>query len=224
MQMPFDKLQTTATSLALIVLISSCASKTTKVDIEAPKYKVLDAASNGVREEWLDNPQAYAEDKGLDVKTKYFYVSDSESATKHMACSKARARLSDKVATQVATFVDNSLVTATSEASGSDSEAISAQSQVNEETEKISSQLSKALVSNVEFVRTYWEQRDYSEVGGARSLFHCWVLGSVSKANIASMVHRAGNLKAQESPELKKQLDEKMSQLGAEYEKYQKTH
>ncbi|MBI4404057.1 MAG: hypothetical protein HY537_07850 [Deltaproteobacteria bacterium] len=212
--------------LVCMAWLSGCSShpelKTQQVDVEKPQFKVREAAPGG-REGWLDHPQLFAEEKGLD-KELYYYAGEGKSADKRLACEKAHANISDDIARQVALFVDTSVARATSESQSSDTAGITANSVVSEETQRISSQLAKTSISNISSKRQYWENRDYSEAGGARSLYFCWILGAVAKKDVNSMVVRANTLRLQQSPELKEKVEGKLQNLAADYEKYQQTH
>ncbi len=216
-------------ALALASVLAGCSSSPVQqVNVEPPQFKVIDAAPGG-RETWLDNPEQYAmhpsdSTLGLDPRNFYYYSAEGRSASKRMACEKAQANALDDVAKRVATFVDTSLVRAATESNTSDTSQVTAESQVSEQTTRISSQLSKALLSNVAQKKRYWEQRDYSQVGGARSIYYCWILTEVSKNDILNMVHKAATLRSQGDPDLKAKVDAKLQTIDKDYDNYQKQH
>lgn len=209
-------------SFALTIAACSSGPPVQKVEVEKPQFKVLEAAPGG-RETWLDTPQQWAEAKDLDVKAYYFYVGEARSADKRMACEKARADVADDVAKQVVAFVDSSIARASSDTTMSSSSGVSAESSVSEETQKMSSQLSKAAVNGVRVEKQYWERRDYSEAGGARSVYFCWVLAAVQKTDVKAMVARANSLRLQE-PGLKEKVGDKLKNISEQYDAYQKEH
>jgi hypothetical protein len=88
------------------------------------------------------------------------------------------------------------------------------------ETSKISSQLSKALISGVEKNKQYWEQRDFSQSGGAKSIFYCWVLAKVSKKQVEDMITRAQTLRFKNDPALKAKVEGKIEDIKKEYNQY----
>lgn len=210
--------------LSFALTIAGCSSgpPVQEVKVEKPQFKVLEAAPGG-REMWLDTPQQWAEAKDLDVKTYYFYVGEARSADKRMSCEKARADVADDVAKQVVAFVDSSIARASSDTTLASSSGVSAESSVSEETQKISSQLSKAAINGVRVEKQYWERRDYSEAGGAKSVYFCWVLAAVQKTDVKAMVARANTIRLQE-PGLKEKVGDKMKNISDQYDAYQKEH
>ena len=211
-------------SLMLLGSMAGCSSSgTQKVKVEEPEFKVKEAAPGG-RETWHDTPQAYADDKGWNIKEFYYYSAEGRSADKRMSCEKAQANLLDDISKQVATFVDTSIARATSESTQADTVQSTGQSQSSEETQRISSQLSRSMLGNIEIKKQYWELRDYSQGGGARSMYFCWVLGSAKKQDVNNMALKAATMKLQQSGEEKKEVEAKLGNIGAEYEKFQKTH
>jgi hypothetical protein len=200
-------------------LLSACAgAPVQKVEVEAPQFKVTSAAPGG-REAWLDNPNFYAKKEGLDTEKFYYYVGEAQSADKRMACEKANADAVDDIAKQVSSFVDTTIARASTDATGSDTSGIAAVSSSQTETSKLSSQLSKTLVSGVEKNKQYWEQRDFSQVGGAKSIFTCWVLAKVSKKQVDDLIVRAQTIRFKSNPDLKAKVEAKMVDIQKEYDK-----
>jgi hypothetical protein len=207
-----------------MVLFSACGGAPVReVTVEAPQFKVTDAAPGG-REAWLDNPNFYAKKEGLDTDRFYYYVGDAKSADKRMACENANADALDDVAKQVSTFVDSAIARATTDATGSDSSGVSAVSSNQTETSKLSSQLSKTLVSGVEKHKQYWEQRDFSQIGGAKSIYYCWVLAKVSKKQVDDLIVRAQTIRFQKDPELKEKIEKKLVGIEKEFDQYMQAH
>ena len=205
-------------------LFAACGGAPVReVKVEPPTFKVLDAAPGG-REAWLDNPNYYAKKEGLDTDNFYYYVGDAQSADKRMACEKANADALDDVAKQVSTFVDSTLARASADSTGNDTNGTSAISASQTETSALSSQLSKALVTGVEKNKQYWEQRDYSQVSGAKSIFYCWVLAKVSKKKVEDLVTRAETIRFSKDPDLKSKVEGKVNDIQKEFEKYMQAH
>jgi hypothetical protein len=210
----------TLITLSLSSVLYACGGAPVKeVTIEAPQFKVTDAAPGG-REAWLDNPNFWAKKEGLDVEKYYYYVGESQGADKRMTCEKANADAIDDIAKQVSSFVDTTLARASTDSTGSDSNGVSSVSASQTETSKISSQLSKALVSGVEKNKQYWEQRDFSQNGGAKSIFYCWVLAKVSKKQVDDMITRAQTLRFKNDPALKAKVEGKIEDIKKEYNQY----
>jgi hypothetical protein len=212
------------TALMLSAVLSACGGAPVReVKVEAPQYIVTDAAPGG-QEAWLDNPNFYAQKSGLDTTDSLYYTGDAQSADKRMACEKAQGDAMDDVARQVSTFVDTTLARAGTDSTGADSNGLSAVSASQTETSRLSSQLSKTLVTGTEKMKQYWEQRDYSKAGGAKSIYYCWVLVKVSKKKVADLVTRAETIRFQEDPTLKSKVDGKMIDIQKEFEKSQQAH
>ncbi len=209
--------------LASIVLSACGGAPVREVKVEEAQFKVTDAAPGG-REAWLDNPNYWARKDGQDTEHFYYYVGDAQAADKRMACEKANADAIDDIAKQVSTFVDSSLARASADSTSNDTNASSAISSSQTETSRLSSQLSKALVSGVEKNKQYWEQRDYSPAGGAKSIYYCWVLEKVAKKQVDDLISRAQRIRFQEDPKLKEKVDGKMTDLQKEFEKYMQAH
>lgn len=211
--------------LGLVVgLIAACSGAPVKeVKVEEPQFKVTDAAPGG-REAWLDNPNFFAKKEGLDLDKFYYFTGDAQSADKRMACEKAISDVVDDVAKQVSTFVDSAIARASSDSTGSDTSGISATSASQTETSRLSSQLSRTLVSGVEKSKQYWEQRDYSQGGGAKSIFYCWTLGKVSKKQVDEMILKAQTLRLKREPELRAKVEGKLAELPKEFEQSLQAH
>ena len=209
---------------SLIAVLSACGGAPVReVKVEDQKYKVTDAAPGG-REAWLDNPNFYAKKEGLDVNNYYYYVGDAQSADKRMACEKANADAVDDVAKQVSTFVDTTFARAGADSTGSDTNGVSAVSSSQTETSNLSSQLSKTLVSGVEKYKQYWEQRDFSPVGGAKSIYYCWVLEKVEKKQVQDLITRAQTIRYSKDPDLKAKVDAKVGDIQGQFDKYMTAH
>lgn len=199
--------------------IVGCSGAPVKeVKVEEPQFTVTDAAPGG-REAWLDNPNFFAKKEGLDTEKFFYFSGDAQSADKRMACEKANADIVDDVAKQVSTFVDSAIARASSDSTGSDSSGISAVSASQTETSRLSSQLSRTLLSGVEKSKQYWEQRDYSQVGGAKSIFYCWVLGKVSKKQVDDLILKAQSFRLKREPDLRAKVEGKLADLPGEFEK-----
>ena len=209
--------------LAAIGLSVCGGAPVQKVEIEKPQFKVTDAAPGG-REAWLENPNMYAKKEGLDTDKYMYYTGDAKSADKRMACENAQANLIDDVSKQVSVFVDSSIARASTDSTTEDTTGISAASASSTETSRLSSQLSKTLVAGIEKNKQYWEQRDFSEVGGAKSLYYCWVLGKVDKQTISQMIDRAKSIRFKEDPQLKDKVEGKLIDLQKGFEKYMQAH
>jgi hypothetical protein len=206
------------------VVLSACGGAPVReVKVEEPQFKVTDAAPGG-REAWLDNPNFYAKKEGLDTDNFYYYTGDAQSADKRMACEKANADAMDDIAKQVSTFVDSTLARAGADSTGNDSNGVSAVSSSQTETSRLSSQLSKALVTGVEKNKQYWEQRDFSQSGGAKSIYTCWVLAKVSKKKVDDLIVKAETIRFKEDPNLKAKVEGKMTDIQKEFEKYMQAH
>ena len=210
----------TLITLSLSSVLYACGGAPVKeVTVEAPQFKVTDAAPGG-REAWLDNPNFWAKKEGLDTEKFYYYVGESQGADQRMTCEKANADAIDDIAKQVSSFVDTTLARASTDSTGTDSSGVSSVSASQTETSKISSQLSKALVSGVEKNKQYWEQRDFSQSGGAKSIFYCWVLAKVSKKQVDDMITRAQTLRFKNDPALKAKVEGKIEDIKKEYNQY----
>ncbi len=206
--------------VGLGVLFSACGGAPVReVTVEAPQFKVTDAAPGG-REAWLDNPNFFAKKEGLDVENFFYYTGDAQSADKRMACEKANADALDDIAKQVSTFVDSAIARATTDSTGSDSSGISAISASQTESSKLSSQLSKALVSGVEKNKQYWEQRDFSSAGGAKSVFYCWVLAKVSKKQVDDLIMKAQSIRFKNDPNLRAKVEGKLQDIEKQFDRY----
>ncbi len=214
---------------AFMLLATGCASgpRVQEVEVEEPQFKVLEAAYGG-REEWIDFPNSYAkkvgEDEGYDIKKYYYYTGDAKSASKRMSCEKATANVIDDISRQIAVFVDSSIAKAADETTEESTDGTSASGDVTEETERITSQLSKAALHGVGQRKKYWEKRDYSQAGGPRSMYYCWVLSQVEREAVDKMVARASTLRIRSDKDLKAKVGNKLSNISNEYEKYMQRH
>ena len=204
--------------------LSACGGAPVReVKVEEPQFKVIDAAPGG-REAWLDNPNFWADKSGEDTKNYYFYTGDAQSADKRMACENAQADATDDIARQVSSFVDTSIARAKTDSTGADTSGVSSVSASQTETSELSSQLSKVLVTGVEKKKQYWEQRDYSQTGGAKSIFYCWILNKAEKQKVAQLIARAEQIRFKQDPALKDKVEGKLSELPKEFDKYMQAH
>lgn len=208
-----------------LILLSACSTspRVEEVKIEAPQFKVTEAAFGG-REEWLDFPNSYAKkmgkDEGYDVEKFYFYSGDAKSASKRMACEKAQANVTDDISRQIAVFVDSSIAKASDESSEESSDGETNYGEVSQETQKITSQLSKAALFGVAQRKKYWEQRDYSQVKGPRSIYYCWVLSAVDREAVEGMIKKASSLRLRGDKALQEKVGQKLSNISEEYDRY----
>jgi hypothetical protein len=202
-----------------VAMIGCGSAPVQKVEVEAPQFKVLDAAKGG-REAWLDNPNFYAEKEGLNTKDFYFYTGEAQSANKRMACEKAQADTVDDISKQVSVFVDSAISRAQSDSTSDDTAGLTSASASSSETSKISSQLSKTVVGGIQKKKQYWEQRDYSQVGGAKSIYTCWVLVQVAKRDVEQMVLRARTLRFKDEPDLKNKVETKLNTIEKDFDSY----
>lgn len=214
---------------AVTLVLTGCASgpRVQEVEVEDPQFKVMEASYGG-REEWIDFPNSYAkkvgEDEGYDIKKYYYYTGDSKSASKRMACEKASANVTDDISRQIAVFVDSSIAKATDEYSSESSDGNTVAGEVSQETEQITSQLSKAALHGVIQRKKYWEKRDYSQAGGPRSIYYCWILNQVERESVDKMITRASTMRLRSDKDLKAKVGNKLSNISSEYEKYMLSH
>ena len=69
-------------SVGMTGVLAACGGAPVKeVKVEAPQFKVTDAAPGG-REAWLDNPNFWAKKEGQDTEKFYYYVGESQGADK----------------------------------------------------------------------------------------------------------------------------------------------
>ncbi|NUM89078.1 MAG: hypothetical protein HUU37_07740 [Bdellovibrionales bacterium] len=209
--------------------LAACSSgpEVREVKVEKEQFKVMEAAPGG-REMWLDDAHGFAEEsgegRGYDVSRFFYYSGEGKSASKKLACDKAHSDVIDDVSRGVAVFVDSAVARASTESSSDSTSGTTATSEVNEEVEKISSQLSKASLNGVALKKKYWEKRDYSEAGGAKSIYHCWVMAEVDKKDVESMIQRAKTLRLRSDGDLKKKVADKLDNLDDQYENYIRQH
>lgn len=214
-------------ALGLVAAGCSSGPKVEEVEVEKPQFRVLEAAPGG-RELWLDNPHQFAletgQDKGFDTEKYYYYSGEGHSANQRSACEQAQANVTDDVARQVAVFVDTSIARATAENSMDSSAGVSAQGEVSEEMQRITSQLSKTSLHGVAQRKKYWEKRDYSQAGGAKSIYYCWVLAQVGKEDVEKLIQKASTMRLREDKALQAKVQDKLQNLGEDYEKYMEKH
>ncbi len=219
-----SQLVKTGFALGLGVMFAACSgAPVEKVEVEKPQFKVIDAAPGG-REAWLDNPNLYAKKEGLDTDKYMYFTGDAKSADKRGACEDASANITDDVARQVSVFVNSSIARASTGSTSEDTTGISAASASSTETSRLSSQLSKVQFAGIEKYKQYWEQRDYSQVGGGKSLYYCWVLGKVDKQTISQAIERAKSFRFQDDPALKEKVESKLVNLQKDFENYMQSH
>jgi hypothetical protein len=209
---------------AMTAILSACGGAPVReVKVEEQTFKVTDAAPGG-REAWLDNPNFWADKDGQNTKDFYYYTGDAQSADKRMACEKAQADAMDDIARQVSSYVDTTIARAQTDSTSADTNGASDISASQTETSKLSSQLSRTLVTGVEKLKQYWEQRDFSSTGGAKSIYHCWVLTKVSKKKVEDLITKAEAIRFKQDPALKEKVEGKMTDIQKGFESYMQAH
>lgn len=129
-----------------------------------------------------------------------FFVGDSGDVNERIAgCDIAKGRARQEIAQEMATFITSKM-----------NESAEGQAVINKMESnsggidrKFSSSLSQeavALLAGVEVVSTSWEERDYTQAGGAKQVFNCKALVKISKRTLEDVVKKTAKKAVDQAP------------------------
>ncbi len=176
-------------SMLSLLVLASCASRSFE-----RSYKVVDASHQDIPE-WINEPQVWADDVDDDddtddysKKNRYYTFSTEAKNSQTISCEIAKARASADLASEITTFIKQSL-------------AVSKQGDPTSQDEALAEYVEDTLAKEVQtFIvgarvyRTYWEKRKFEKELGAKkdwSGFVCSALVKISKANLSNAFDRA---------------------------------
>ncbi len=137
---------------------------------------------------WTYDLMAYNEKIQGDNK---FFVGESGDVNDKLAgCDFAKARAKQELSEEIVTFVKSNM-SATPEGQLAVNKMSSDNSVLAKNFKLIVTQESVAMLAGVRIVSTSWEERDYSETGGASSVFNCKALIAMKKNIFDGIVNRA---------------------------------
>jgi hypothetical protein len=196
----------------LMVFLVACSGRKFEKD-----YKVVDASSKEIPE-WIEEPNEWAEDEDEDDYESYsYYVYETEPKnSRTLSCDVAKARASEKIASEISSFIQSEFAQ-TMESDQSDD--------MSEISEYIQSNLAKDVKSTIvgaKIQKTYWEKRKYLKELGAKkdqTRYVCAALIKVSDANLKKSFERAHKIlnKKAKGEKAKKQMDAFMKKVQSDY-------
>ena len=172
-------------SLSTIIAVS-CSSRSLQKD-----YTVLDASSQDIPE-WVEDLDEWIQDEIEKPKKYRFYTYTTEAKnSRAIACEIAHARVDNKVAAEVATFIKQSF------AQTKHGDPTKKNAKLTEYVQDDLAKEVQAHLSGVKYIKEYWEKRKFDKELGADknwSGFTCTKLAQVSKSNLKSLFKKAETL------------------------------
>ncbi len=119
-----------------------------------------------------------------------FFVGDSGDVNERIAgCDMAKARAKQEIAQEMATFI-TSKMSETAEGQAVINKMEGSNSSLDRKFSSSLSQEAVALLGGVQVMSTSWEERDYTQAGGANSVFNCKALVKINKKTLEDVVKK----------------------------------
>ena len=117
-----------------------------------------------------------------------FFVGDSGDVNDKVAgCELAKGRARQEIAQEMASFI-TSKMTETAEGQTAINKMDAGSGSVERKFTSVLTQSAVALLGGVQVVSSTWEERDYSQAGGASSVINCKALVKISKKTLEDVV------------------------------------
>ncbi len=188
-------MSTSKIALALMsgLILTSCAGTKHGEKAQAPQSAKVVQRNYIVRDrsheeapQWSWDFMTFNEQK--ESSPDRFFVGDSGDVNDRMAgCESAKARARQEIAQEMGTFI-TSKMSETAEGKAVINKMESSGNGVDRNFASILSSEAKSMLPGVQVVSTTWEERDYSQAGGANSVYNCKVLVKLSKKTLEEVV------------------------------------
>ena len=146
---------------------------------------VLRDRSHEIPPQWATDFEAYNAQMQAAPDT-YFW---SDSNNRMAGCNVSKMKANVKISQQISSYVFSEIKDTTEGARAIDKMSSDGSSLKNDYSEKLMQQ-SKNVLSGVEHVGTVWEERDYTQAGGAASVFTCKTLVKIPKKTLDDSIKK----------------------------------
>ncbi|MAZ48236.1 MAG: hypothetical protein CME65_06715 [Halobacteriovoraceae bacterium] len=194
--------------LCIAVVMTACSSRRLEKD-----FKVVDASSQDIPE-WVEDLDEWLDDEEKDYKKNRYYKYTTEPKNdRSTACEIAKARSASSVASEVSTFIKQSL------AQSSHGDPTKENGELSEYVQDDLTKLVQAELVGVQNYKVYWEKRRFLKEKGAKRDFDgyvCTSLVKISKANLKKAFQRSEEALASKVDVKAKEQVQKIMQEAAE--------
>jgi hypothetical protein len=210
---------------ALVLVGCSSKKKLKEVDNTATikkTYEVTDASSN-IRPGWIEDVSVWTEQEGKDKKFRYFAFETEPKVNREIACNLAKANMKSDIAGEISTFIQKHLGSSTEGQAAIDANNPKTQP-MREFVENTLAEKVQANINGASVVKTYWEQRSFSEkMGAAKNYvgYTCAVLVRIEDSRLKAAIDKASETvqaKA-DDPDTKANVKKALEGIDAAYEK-----
>ena len=159
---------------------------------------VLRDRSHELPPQWASDFEAYNAQMQA-MPDKYFWNETDDSNNRMAGCNVAKIKATTKISQQISSYVFSEIKDTTEGARAIDKMSSDGSTLKNEYSEKLVQQ-SKNILSGVEHVGTVWEERDYTQAGGAASVFTCKVLVKIPKKTLDDSIKKVTKFAIEKLP------------------------
>lgn len=184
------------TSFCTLLILASCSSnQIPKEDKAGPqsaplvqrKYILRDRSHNEAPV-WTYDLMAY--ELKAPQESKFFVGESGDVNDKIAGCDMAKARAKQELSQEIVTFV-KSKMSDSAEGQAVINKLSTGNPALERKFTSLITQESVAMLAGVKVVSTSWEERDYSQTGGASSVFVCKALVMMNKKTLDSIIEKA---------------------------------
>ena len=218
--------------LISLFFLASCGSGSKKKDdreLEERKitikrdYDVIDATSNFVPG-WIEDAELWAKNYNKDIeKFRFFSFEIDPQVGKVIACKLAKAHARTDVASEVATFIDQTLSNSIEGDSSIDQNA----PKISEVKKYVSNDLKEkiqALIHGAIIAKTHWQKRKYLKSKGAKKDFighTCAVLVRMERELLGNLIKKAieATVDSTTDPKTKEVVKKSLDSAAEKYNK-----
>jgi hypothetical protein len=129
-----------------------------------------------------------------------FFVAESGDVNDKIAgCDLAKGRAREEIALEMATFITSKMAN-TSEGQAVINKMDGGNGSLEHKFKKGITQEAVGLLAGVQVVSTEWEERDYTQAGGANSVFSCKALIKINKKTLEEVVKKTAKKAIEQAP------------------------
>jgi hypothetical protein len=211
----------------LAISMIGCSSKKKLKEIDHTEtikknFTVTDASSN-TRPGWIEDVAVWAEQEAKDNKFRYFAFETEPKVNREIACNLAKANMKADIAGEISTFIQKHLASSEEGKASIDPNNPKTQA-LREFVSNTLAEKVQAIVNGASLVKTYWEQRSFSEKLGAPKNYigyTCAVLVRMEEGRLKAAIDKASEditAKA-DDPETKENVKKALDNLDDAYSK-----
>lgn len=221
----------------ILVSLASCGSSDKEETAEEKKEsRIKERVHEGIQREyvvrdsnsdrrpgWIEEPQYFAKERYGDAdQYRYFAYETDPKLNRDVACKQAAAQARADIASEITSFIDQSLASA-QEGNNSINENDPQMQSLREYVETELVEKVQAVIYGSQVVQKYWERRQYQEDLGAAQdykAFTCAVLVKMESRELAKLVRRAANYTTESvnDPEMKAKVQNALKDSEAKFD------